>query len=344
MKIAIIGGGLAGCALAYVLNLLGKEVVVYEAGPKLANGASGNFSGLYNPRFSALRGPESNFYTAAYSLALRNFQLLGNIDWRPTGVLHLIDTEKKEQRFRKTVQNWNWSPAHMRLVSADEASEIAGIRLRYGALYLPDGGSVAPQKLCEAYLRNVEFHLDTPIENLQNIKADIKVLACGPSVLKFAPDLPIIPVRGQVTQVKATELSAEIKCNICCNGYFMPAVTGIHNMGATFQPDLNHSDIIDEDNLENIEKLTATIPELGSNLEVIGQRASVRATSKHRFPIVGAAPGHDNVYFSAAHGSHGILSSLMSAHLLADIILDRPRCLPKKVIAALSPERFANRV
>ncbi len=343
MKIAIIGGGLAGCALAYVLNRLGQSVAVYEAGPTLANEASGNFSGLYNPRLSALRGPESDFYAAAYSLALRTFSQLPDIDWCPNGVLHLMDNKKKEERFRKTVQNWNWSPDHMRLVSVKEASEIAGIKLEHEALYLPQGGSVAPQKLCEAYMQNIELQLNTPIEKLQDIKADVTVLACGSSVLKFAPDLPIIPVRGQITQVKATPFSANVKCNICGNGYFMPAVKGIHTLGATFQPDLNHSDISDEDDIENIEKLSAVIPELGSGLEVTGQRASVRATSRHRFPIVGSAPGHNNVYFSAAHGSHGILSSLMSAHLLADFILDRPRCLPQKVIAALSPQRFANR-
>jgi tRNA 5-methylaminomethyl-2-thiouridine biosynthesis bifunctional protein len=254
-----------------------------------------------------------------------------------------MDNEKKKERFRKTAQNWNWSPDHLRLVGADEASEIAGIKLGHGALYLPCGGSVSPPKLCDAYMRDVQIQLNAPIENLKDIDADIKILACGTSVLKFAPDLPIIPVRGQITQIKATTLSATVKCNICCNGYFMPAVNDTHNMGATFQPDLNHSDIIDEDDLENIEKLNMAIPELGPELEVTGQRASVRATSRHRFPIVGLAPGHDNVYFSAAHGSHGILSSIMSAHLLADIILDRPRSLPKKVIAALSPQRFANR-
>ncbi|MBL4740775.1 MAG: FAD-dependent 5-carboxymethylaminomethyl-2-thiouridine(34) oxidoreductase MnmC [Sneathiella sp.] len=343
MKIAIIGGGLAGCALAWTLRQIGQEPVVYEAGPELANGASGNASGLYNPRFSALRGPDANFYAAAYSLALRSFKMFDGIDWCPTGVLHLMDTEKKEIRFHKTVTNWHWTPAHMRIVSSDEASRIAGVGLQYDALYLPDGGSVAPKKLCAAYMRDIDYRLNTSVENLEDVDADIIVLACGSAVLKFVPNLPIIPVRGQVTQVKATQLSENIKCSICYEGYFMPAKNGIHTLGATFQPDLNHSNIIKQDDQENIQKLGEAIPGLEAGLEVVEQRASIRATSRDRFPIIGPAPGQENVYVSAAHGSYGVLSSLMGAHLLADMIMDRPRCLPVDVIAALSPQRFKKR-
>ncbi len=303
MKVAIIGGGLAGCALAWILRQMGQEPVVYEAGPELASGASGNFSGLYNPRFSALRGPDADFYASAFSLALRSFKTFNDIDWCPTGVLHLMDTDKKEKRLHRTVKNWNWAPAHMRLVSSKEASGIAGIGLRYDALYLPDGGSVAPKKLCAAYMRNVDCHLNTPVEKLEDIEADVKVLACGSAVLKFVPSLPIIPVRGQITQVKATQLSADIKCGICYDGYFMPAKDGVHTLGATFQPDLNHSNIIKQDNQENIQKLAEAIPGLEAGLEVVEQRASVRATSRNLFPIIGKAPGQDNVYISTAHGS-----------------------------------------
>jgi len=344
VKVAIIGGGLAGCAVAWMFRQMGHEPVVYEAGPTLANGASGNVSGLYNPRFSALRGADADFYAAAYSMALRTFEMLDDIDWCPIGVLHLMDTDKKEKRLHRTVKNWNWSPAHMRLVSSSEASEIAGINLRYDALYLPDGGSIAPKKLCAAYTRNIECHLNSPVENLDDIDADVKVLACGSAVLKFVPDLPIIPVRGQITQVKATQLSENIKCGICYDGYFMPAKDGIHTLGATFQPELNHSDIIKQDNQENIQKLAEAIPGLEAGLEVVGQRASIRATSRNRFPIIGNATGQDNVYISAAHGSYGVLSSLMVAHLLVDMIMGRPRCLPADVIKALSPQRFKKHV
>jgi tRNA 5-methylaminomethyl-2-thiouridine biosynthesis bifunctional protein len=343
VKVAIIGGGMAGCALACILRQAGADPVIYEAGPTLASGASGNACGLYNPRFSALRSAESDFYVAAYGQALRSFQALENIDWNPCGSLHLMTSDKIRDRLRRTRENWHWDTAHMRLVEAEEASRIAGIDLRHAALYLPDGGSISPEKLCAAYAQDVEVHLNTPIDHLEDINAPVKVLACGPAVARFAPDLPLIPVRGQITEVKATPQSAALKCNICHNGYMVPARDGIHTLGATFHPDQDHADITDADDQENMARLAEIVPGLETGLTVIGHRASVRATSRNRFPIIGPLPGHSDTYLSAAHGSYGILSSLMGAHLLADMIMDRPRCLPTDVIKALSPKRFTKK-
>lgn len=343
MKIAIIGGGMAGCALACILRQTGAEPIIYEAGPTLASGASGNSCGLYNPRFSALRGAESDFYAAAYAQVLRTFAQLDDIDWNPCGSLHLMTSDKIRDRLRRTIKNWNWDAAHMRLVDADEASRIAGIELHHEALHLPEGGNVSPEKLCAAYARDVEVHLNTQIENLDDIDASVTVLACGPAVARFAPELPLIPVRGQITQVTATASSAALKCNLCHSGYMTPARDGVHTLGATFQPDQIETALREEDDQENIRKLAEIAPGLEQGLTVTGQRASVRATSRNRFPILGALPGHSNVYISAAHGSYGMLSSLMGAHLLADMIHARPHCLPADVIKALSPQRFKNR-
>jgi tRNA 5-methylaminomethyl-2-thiouridine biosynthesis bifunctional protein len=343
VKIAIIGGGMAGCALACVLRETGAEPIIYEAGPTLASGASGNSCGLYNPRFSALRGAESDFYAAAYSQALRHFRSLEDIDWTPCGSLHLMTSDKIQGRLHRTCANWGWDAAHMRLVDADEASQLAGIELHHDALYLPEGGSVSPKKLCAAYAHNIEVHLNTRIEKLDDLDASITVLAGGPAVAKFAPTLPLIPVRGQITQVTATAASAALKCNICHSGYMTPARDSVHTLGATFQPDEADAEINEADDQENIQKLAEVVPGLAAGLKTVGQRASVRSTSRNRFPIIGKLPGHDAVYISAAHGSYGILSSLMGAHLLADMILDRPPCLPSDVIKALSPERFKKR-
>lgn len=338
MKIAIIGGGLAGCALAYALRQAGQDPVVYEAGTEIASGPSGNSVGLYNPRFCALRGAESDYYTSAFSMALRTFGALGDVDWDACGTLDLINDEKRAKRFTQTVENWGWDPEHMRIVDSAEASDIAGIDLNHEALYLPQSGSVSPRKLCLAYMKDVDFHLNAPVNDLDEIDADVKILACGPAVRQFAPDLTITGVRGQITDVKASQLSQDVKCTICYGGYFSPARDGQHIVGSTFQRVFDDVGVVDEDDRENVQKLADHIPGLEQGLEIIGSRASVRATSKDYFPIVGALD--DGVYVSTAHGSHGILSSLMAAHLLVDMILGRPLCLGGQSVAALSPVRF----
>ena len=338
MRIAIIGGGMAGCALGFVLSQTGLEPVVYEAGDKLANGASGNSVGLYNPRFTAERTPQSDYYVAGFSHALRTFAELKDIDFNPSGALHLINDDKKAKRFAQTVKNWGWSEENMRMVNAVEASEIAGVDLERDALYLSQSGSVSPRKLCGAYMAGVEHQLNAEVQDLETLDADVIILACGPAVKEFAPNLPIGSVRGQITEVKASELSRDVKCTICYGGYFSPAYNGQHIVGSTFQRWLDHSDIIEQDDVDNLEKLAENVPNMAEGLEVIGHRASVRATSKDHFPIVGHL--RDNIYVSAAHGSHGLLSSLAAAHILSDMILERPYSLAQDTVDALDPHRF----
>lgn len=341
-RVAIIGAGLAGTACAYILKQHGAEPVIYEAGKTIAPGASGNPVGLINPRFSAERTPESDYFVSGFAAAINLFGQTPDIGWSACGALHLMVDEKKQRRFPKTIKSWGWPEEHMRLLSAREASDVAGIEIPHDALYLPDAGYVSPKKLCEFYARGVEVHLNHEIKDLSEIKDDVLVLACGLGVKNFTPakDLPINPVRGQITRIKASETSQHIKANLCFGGYMSPAVDGVHTLGATFQRWLDHSDLLDEDDQNNIKNLGSAIPTLQGEYEIIDRRASVRAASKDHFPIVGALSG--NTYISAAHGSHGIISSLASAHLLSDLILGQPPSQSFASMSCLSPDRFSN--
>jgi tRNA 5-methylaminomethyl-2-thiouridine biosynthesis bifunctional protein len=340
MKVAIIGGGLAGCAAAFKCKEAGLEPDLYEAGPSLAGGASGNSTGSYSPRFSALRGPESDFYSAAYAQALKQFARFDNIDWNPCGALHLLTDEKKDRQLRRTAENWGWGFDHMRLLSREDASEVAHMELQRAALYLPQSGTVSPRNLCTAYAEGISCHFDRRINDLNEIEADVIILACGPAVSNFAPELPLTPVRGQVTEIRATEQSAILRCSISYEGYITPAKNNVHTVGATFQPSVGTSEIAAEDDHENISKLKDALPQLKEGFEVVGHRAAVRASSRDRFPIVGLLEDRPGLYVTAGHGSYGLLSTLMAAELLVDMILDRPFCLPKSVTKILSPERF----
>ncbi len=343
MKIAIIGGGLAGCAVAYKCKTAGLEPILFEAGPELAHGASGNNSGSYSPRFSALRGPESDFYSSAYAHALKQFERLDDIDWSPSGALHLITDEKKDRQLRRTAENWGWRQDHMRLLTRQEASKIANLELQQEALYLPESGTVSPKKLCAAYARNISCVFNQKIDSLDEVETDITILASGPTVRHFVPHLPIIPVRGQVTEIRSSEQSAKLRCCISYEGYITPAKDGCHTVGATFQPSVDSSDSHADDDMENIAKLRNALPQLQDRFDIVSHRAAVRASSRDRFPIVGALPDRPGLYVTTGHGSYGLLSTLMAAELLVDMILDRPYCLPESVTKILSPQRFKSR-
>lgn len=473
MKIAIIGAGLAGTSLAFVLNQYVSDITIYDQNKVIAGDASSNPCGLINPRFSAFRTPESDFYTSAFALAVRTFdeiaantasnmrtpknlgqeiglgqqseqqsgpqsglqsghqpelrfmqgseprlglgvgQPLGSssdqlsaqnseqppvrierktlghgaaqmleqgagqtigtavseqvssqrsggeeseasnaIGWKKCGALHLIVDEKKQKRFAQTLENWHWPPEHMRKLCAKAASDIAGVELAHDALYLPESGYVRPKALCEYYAKGVQVKLGVKIENLEDIDADIIILANGMGVKHFAQSswIPVTGVRGQITQMRCAALQS-LRTNLCYGGYCSPAIGGAHVVGATFQRWLSDTTLRPEDDAENIERLRQLLPGDLGVCDVVGQRASMRAASKDHFPVIGRidtlgqdmqARKRQKIYVSCGHGSHGILNALAGAHLLADTILQRPSSQTRFTKYALAPNRFVS--
>jgi len=344
MRIAIIGAGLAGSACAYTLKNAGHEVMVFEQAARSASAASGNEVGLYNPRLSALMDEKAAYYSSAFFEAQRAFEQFENINWKRFGSLLFVTDEKKETRFRKAVENWGWDDGDMSLVDAARASEICGVEVFDPALYLPKAGVVSPRKLCAAFLEGTDLRCGQKIETLQNEELaafDKIILACGTGMRDFeeAAHVPLHHIRGQVTQIRASEFSRRLQCNLCYGGYCSPAIDGMHMVGATFQRWLDHSGIMEQDDAHNLEQLAAVQPELAAGAEVIGHRAAVRVAAKDVFPVVG--PLDDRVYISGAHGSHGIISSIMAAAMLSEMLTGSVRCLPEETVAALSPHRFS---
>lgn len=346
MKVAIIGAGLAGTSLGYVLSRRGIEVCIYEAGASIASGASGNEIGLVNPRLAAHYTPQSQFYSAAFDLAVETFSAIEGIDWNGAGALHLIDSDRREKQFYQTVETWGWGTQAMRIIGASEASEIAGVEIAHECLYLPQAGAVSPRKLCAYYASGLDVRLNTQVQALSEIDADIVVLACGAGALGFkeAAWLPLSTVRGQISIVKATEKTRKLRAHLCYKGAFSAPMNGVHMVGSTFQRWLEGTDVMPADDQDNLDKLGDAVPSLAQeHFDVVGHRAGLRCASKDYFPVIGALPDHSHIYLSTAHGSYGVLSSLMGAYMITDMIMEGAPSLGAEVINALSPERFCGK-
>lgn len=333
--IVIKGAGLSGCAAAYVLPQYGFDVRIYDTNG-VASGASGNPVGILNPRLSAFRTAESDFYTAAYAMSAREFPHMEDVEYERCGSLHFLTDEEKDKKLSRAVENWGWYDAHMRLVVSDEASRIAGVSVEYSALYLPDGGKINPAKLCATYARSLTVTRDVPEGSLV-----INAHGAGIPLDDAFSWLPVHTVRGQITQVRATTESEKLKVNLCYGGYMSPAFSGMHVVGSTFQKWLSHTDPVEADDSSNMARLNEAVPSLPA-FEIIGHRAALRTSAKDRFPVIGAMP-ENGAYITTAHGSHGIIGSLLGAHILADYLRGGPFCVGKSTLNALSPARFLER-
>lgn len=337
MKVAVIGAGLAGCAAGYFLEQSGADVILYDASDFIPSGASGNNLGMYNPRFSAFETPESLFYGYCFEQAVSLFSAFAGIDWHPCGALHLITDEKRDKRYRQTAKNW--SLGGLGIVDAKQASAIAGVDVPFSCLYLSNSGSVSPKTLCVVMSEGLDVQLGVRIESLDAIDADAIIVANGMGAVPLL-HLPLKAVRGQITEVQGHDVSRDLRVNLHYGGYLSASKDGQHTIGATFQRWLDHTDVLDEDDAYNIEKLCQVLPDLGRDLIVKDRRASMRTTSPDHFPVIGHV--RDNVYVSTAHGSHGIITSIGGGQLLADMIMGRGVRFSDETMKALCPKRFKN--
>ena len=323
--IAIIGGGLAGCAIAYHAHRMGLNATIYEAGDTLASGASGGKLGMINPKLTAKPSPQADYYTASYANALRLLSQLDEIDFNVHGSLHLCTDDDKARRFKGYIDNLGWHDDHIYKKGDD--------------LYYPDGASVSPEKLCHALSINAKIHSNKKIENLLTVDADIIVLANGYAVNDLIDsdiEIPVSTVRGQVSWIKPQHA---IDKNICFGRYVTPLTSeGFHVLGASFQPWEMDITLKDADHQDNVDGYNATRNPHISMDDVIGGWAGFRTASKDRFPIVGHL--RDNIFVSTAHGSHGIISSMMAAQIIMASATGTHMPASTSVLSSLSPLRF----
>ena len=336
-RITIQGGGLAGTACAFALRRRGLKPVLFERADRLASGASGNGLGLCNPRFTARRQPQSDYFTAAYALAQRVFPALHGIDPDGRGSLHLVNTPERRKRFEGLLAAWGWPQEDMRLLDSTAASATAGVAIGDACLWLPQSGSVDPSALCRAYAADIEI-----IHGMAGAKTqdfDCTILAQGAAMPALFPG-HLHTVRGQVSWARPRADAPALRANLCYGGYLSAAMRdGAHMLGSSFQKWLDHTDLLKEDDRANLDRLETNIPSLAGLYGVGPARAALRTVSRDHFPLCGRLRA--GAYVSTAHGSHGILSSLISAELIADMIDGSPRCLPRDTVAALDPARFA---
>lgn len=325
----VIGGGLAGCHTARALAERGWQVRLLERHSQIANEASGNPQGVLYAKLSPKQEPLANFNLASLQFALRHYcQFWNKIDEKSQtviaqqcGVLQLAHDDAETQLQVLLRENFNAASALVRFVSAQEASDIAGVELHQPGIYFPAAGWVNPQLLCAALIQHPGIHvicnsdaLSLVLDNNQwsVFNAEHQAIACAPTVvIANARDaklftqvehLPIKSIRGQITYVPATPASEQLKTVLCSEGYIGPAYhhqqETIHCTGATFNLKETTTDLCTKDhqtNIENLRRHTPRILDLLDNPDAkkLAGRVAFRCTTPDYLPLVGPLPRYE---------------------------------------------------
>ena len=373
----IIGGGIAGCSSAFALAKRGIEVMLIERHEKLALEASGNPLAMLYPKLSTKPSIQSRLALQGFEFTLNLLQNLPTSHqfFDACGQIQLAfnTREQANQAAISTSSKWQ-------LLSAVEASEMAGIALKMGGLYLPQAGWVKPAALCEALCSSALISRKTitqalKIEKVANdwrvfdaqhnrFDADIVVICNANDIKQFqqCSSIKITSVRGQVNFFEANELSKNVSTIICSDHSLSPAVDGTHSIGTSYAPNDTNPEISNADTRENLNALRAIAPEIYQNIDqnFVQGRVAWRSATTDYMPLAGQLlddeklraklprynanpadlPWLQGLYVNAGHGSKGMITAPLCGELIA--CLASNNALPMAAILAskLNPSRF----
>lgn len=388
-EVLIIGGGIASAMTALSLVERGRHVTLLCENGEPASGASGNRQGALYPLLNGEHDALSRFYSLAFGFARNRLLALAKhhpVAFSLCGVTQLGYDDKSAAKLAKMSQG-PFPPELMHPLSAAEVEQVVGLPCDADGVSYPLGGWLCPADLTRAAIREAQasrrlevvfnaavtriaeedggWHLES--RDGRQWHAPNLVVAAGhqlPTLLPFA-ELPLYPVRGQVSHVPTTASLSQLKTVLCYDGYLTPAHNGAHCIGASYgrnQTDLAYR--ADEQD-QNRARLQACVPQQRwpAEVDVSGAQAriGVRSASRDHLPVAGpvarlaaladhdvhapadqqsALPLHAGLYVLGALGSRGLCSAPLCGELVASEICGDPLPLAADLLEALHPARY----
>ncbi|MGJ3704804.1 FAD-dependent 5-carboxymethylaminomethyl-2-thiouridine(34) oxidoreductase MnmC [Variovorax sp. AFSI2.2] len=362
-RCAVIGAGLAGAAVAASLARRGWQVTVLDAADRPAAGASGLPVGVMAPHVSPDDALLSRLTRAGIRgtwLELERLLEEGR-DWRAGGVL-----ERRPEGDARVPAGWSDSGPNESWPASTAQLAETGLPADAPALWHARAGWVRPSRLIEAWLREpgVEFRGNAAVARVSHsaagwqlfgddgrllAEADRIVVAAGYQSGRFAPQLPLQPVRGQVAWGRVTDELALPATPLNGDGHLIAHVPEgegalLWLAGATFDRDSTELAPNDADAEANRERLKRLHPAAAAGLAASFDRGEanawvgVRCASGDRRPLVGPLD-EDGLWACTALGSRGLSFAALCAELLAAQWHGEPLPLPANLAKALGTQR-----
>ena len=354
VDVAIVGGGVTGCACALTLAQAGKRVRLHEA-REIAGGASGRNGGFAlrggAPPYDVARdelGPERA--KALWQLTERYLERLAELAgdaFRRTGSLRLAADpgERTELEAERDALREDGFAVEWR----NELPEPLAGRFD-GATFHPPDGSLQParwvRRLAErAAEAGAELRENERIGSLDELEAEQVVLATDGYTDGLVPELDaaVKPTRGQVVVTEPLEQRLFPCPHYARHGYDYWQQTPDRRLVAGGLRDRapDHEYTSDEATTPLIqEALEGFVAELlGEEPEITHRWAGLFGTTADRLPLVGRVPGRDGVWVSAGYSGHGNVLGLVCGELLARAIVGEPVA----ELELFEPARFLGR-
>ncbi|HKD19185.1 MAG TPA: glycine oxidase ThiO [Thermoanaerobaculia bacterium] len=361
--VAIVGGGLIGCAVAAELARRGRSVVVIERAEP-GSEASGAAAGMLTPQSDA------HARDAFFELALESHSLY------PSWLRDLSEETELDVGYRRwgqlrcrfagepgpgLAERYDWQRASGLAVLGAPCPELAdriGGRLSpdvCDAVYFPDEAAVDPRALTRAawrtaIRRGVEVRIGVRVVGFRiergscrgvdtdagAVEADATVDAAGAWAAfsgQLPLPLPVAPVRGQIVRLALDDPLPTIVASD--DVYLVPRGDGTALVGSTVE----HAGFHKAVTAEGVERLLGAarrlVPDLASG-QFVDAWSGLRPATPDGWPVLGSSPIR-GLFFAAGHYRNGILLAPATASLVADEICGTA----SRDLTAFSIERFS---
>jgi glycine oxidase len=363
--VVVVGGGVIGCAIAYALVAEGATVDVIERSHVGAESSSAA-AGILAPRVHAT---EPEVFELAMASHRRFPSLVDAVrsdtsldpEYVRSGVLDLAYEETREAELKPKI-DWLRRAGHsVRWLDAPEALQLEpalhpNIR---GGFYDEDAYHINPIRFTQALgqaaaRRGARFHLGTDVLGLRRDGARAThvqttggdqvaghvVLATGAWAGVYAEwvraPIPVFPAKGQILTVYAAPPPLR-SVVFGLDAYLLPRVDGTVVCGATVERVGFDKSLTVDGMAWLLEMVKALCPTL-ERAPIDRVWTGLRPGSPDDMPIVGLAPGWENVILATGHFRNGIMLAPVTADLVAGLIM-REESSP--LLGPLSPSRFA---
>ena len=363
-EVVIVGGGIAGCAVAYYLTTLGvKPLVVEREG--IASAASGFAQGgLYLMSGAGLDGPLFPFATESLRLHHELYPLLKEetgldtlLGSKPVLAAAFDDADVAEMHARHAWQTERGFTAHWLDEKAVRELEPGIGPEVIGALVTEDTWVLESDVLTKAFMqaaekRGAEFRIAN-VEDLEwegdrvtGIRLSGGAIACPHVVLALGPwsahlkewiglDVPVQPIKGEILRLRSN--TPPVTPHLAWHGsYMVKKPDGLLWTGTTEDEAGFDRNPTESGGQRIMEGAARTFPAIADAVIEV-HTACLRPVTPDNAPIVGAIPGKQGVYIATGGGRKGILSGPAIGKSVADIVVHGKTDLPA---APLGLDRF----
>ena len=363
--VVIVGGGAAGCSVAYHLALAGVKSTIIE-GQGVATQASGFSAGGLNPlQGTGIPGPLGSLAMESYLMHLDLFGQLQDdtgidYDGRIISLLKVAFDEEELAELQETEDvfapvdgfetRWLDNREVLELEPRVSPKIIRGLVARGNAAMDSYKYTLAllqsAEKMGASIRSGTVAGLERDNNRITGVRLDDETISCGQIVLAMGPwsrkaeawldaYIPVDPLKGEITRMElpGTPLNHDLSGG---GGSLHPKPDGLVWCGTTEEWrgfDKETSTSAYQSILEGAVRL---VPEM-SKARLSLQTACLRPVTPDWLPIIGRLPGWDNVYLATGAGKKGILLSPGIGKSVADLMTQGETSLS---IGPFNPSRF----